>query len=67
MDRATAQTRIDEIDAILAAGTESLSYNGRSVTYNFPSMRKERDRLQAYLNASSGKRNVRVGRYNSAY
>lgn len=66
MTPATAQTRIDEIDAILASGVSSVTHNGRTITYDLPAMRRERDRLQAYLNRRSGGR-VRVGRYNSGY
>jgi len=66
MTPATAQTSIDAIDAVLARGVSSWTHNGRTSTYDLPAMRRERDRLQAYLNRQNGGR-VRVGRYNSAY
>jgi hypothetical protein len=67
MDSATARTRIDAIDEILASGVQSVTHNGRTLTYDLAALRRERDRLQAYLNRGSGGRNVRVGRYNTAY
>lgn len=68
MDAATAQSRIDEIDAILTRGIEEISTpSGRRHRYNFAEMRLERDKLQAYLNRGSRGRNVRVGRYNPYY
>ena len=66
MTPATAQTRIDEIDAILAQGISTVTHNGRTVTYNLAALERERNRLQAYINRSGGSR-VRVGRYNTAY
>jgi len=67
MDATTAQTRIDSIDAILAAGATMVSIAGRTLTYDFAELRRERDRLQAYLNRGTGGRNIRVGRYNPNY
>lgn len=38
--------------------------DGRTITYDLPAMRRERDRLQRYLNRGTGGGNLRVGRYN---
>ena len=62
MDRATAQTQIDNIDAILA-GPEEVTLNGRRVRYNFEQLQAQRNRLQRYLNGTQ----LRVGRYNPGY
>ncbi len=67
MDRTTAQTLIDQIDEILARGASSVTHNGRTINYDLAAMRRERDRLQAWLNRGSGGKNVRVGRYNTGY
>ena len=67
MDRAIAQTRIDEIDVILARGASSVTHNGRTVTYDLAAMRRERDRLQAWLNRGSAGKNIRTGRYNTSF
>jgi len=67
MNRETAQARIDFIDEVLAQGFSSVTHNGRTVTYDLPAMRRERDRLQGYLNKGRGGRNVRKGVYNINY
>jgi hypothetical protein len=54
MDKATAQTRIDEIDSILASGVASASVNGRSVAYDLSALRKERSRLSGIVSGSPG-------------
>jgi hypothetical protein len=67
MDRSTAQTRIDDIDEKLALGAASVTHNGRTITYDLPALRRERDRLQAWLNRGAGGKNIRVGRYNTSF
>ena len=67
MNRETAQKRIDSINEVLAHGFSSVTHNGRTVTYDLPAMRRERDRLQAFLNKGSRGRNVRKGVYNINY
>ena len=60
MDIATATTRIAEIDAILGAGIVRARMGDRFVEYDFAELRKERNRLQTYLNGGQ----LRVGRMN---
>lgn len=52
-DVATAQARIAEIEAILAAGVSSESINGRSVAYDLKALEAERDRLSRVVAAST--------------
>lgn len=62
----TTQETIDRLTTILQKGVTSWSHGGRSGTYDLAAIRRERDRLQAQLNGTNG-RNIRIGRYNSAY
>ena len=43
------QTRIDAIDAILAAGTSSVTLGDRTVAYDLDALRQERDRLSRLI------------------
>ena len=63
MDTATATTRIAEIDAILGAGIVRVRKADRVIEYDFAELRKERNRLQTYLNGGQ----LRVGRMNPSW
>jgi hypothetical protein len=50
---AEMQTRIDAIDAILAAGTASVTMGDKAVTYDLDALRLERDRLLRLIASAS--------------
>jgi hypothetical protein len=47
------QSRIDSIDAILAAGTSSVTLGDRTVAYDLDALRLERDRLSRLIASAS--------------
>jgi len=67
-DLATLQTRLDEIDAILAGGIKSTTIGDRRVDYDFAALEKERDRIERRIATMQGtKPSLRRGRYNPYY
>lgn len=44
---AAQQSRLDEIDAIIQSGVSQAQISGRSISYDIPSLRLERDSLRA--------------------
>jgi hypothetical protein len=55
-----ALDRIAAIDAVLAAGTSSVTIGDRRVDYDLGALRAERDRLQGIVAATSNSRFRRV-------
>ena len=49
----TTQERIDSLTAILDAGATQVRHGDRWIQYDLEAVRKERDMLQAQLNAGS--------------
>jgi hypothetical protein len=67
-DLATLQTRLDEIDEILAGGVKSTTIGDRRVDYDLVALEKERNRIERQIAGMQGtKPSVRRGRYNPYY
>lgn len=67
-DLATLQTRLDAIDAILAAGVSQAVIDGRSVTYDLKALASERDKIRREIAVRAATHpSVRRGRYNPYY
>lgn len=56
----TIQTRIDEIDALLAKGVKSVASGDERVDYDMQALRDERDRLSRIVSGSSRSQYRRV-------
>ena len=67
-DLATLQTRLDEIEVILAAGLSDVSREGSSISYDLRALASERDKIRREIATLSASRpSLRRGRYNPYY
>lgn len=62
---ATTRTRIAELDAIIASGTNSSTLDGTTISFDLQAMRQERDELRRKLETGNKPRrnafNVKLG------
>ena len=59
-DLTTIQTRIDQIDTLLAGGVESVGTDGDLIKYDLDALKSERDRLTRIVASSTASQFRRV-------